>query len=296
MTALRTILAREESARRFPLFVSTLLLLVAAGCTQTDVPGTVIARVNESVLTMEQVRANSDPARTLTQNEVRQYANRWVVNELLFQEARARGYDESEQLLAKVREAQKQLTIADLLEREVYSLAESSIQPSEIATYYQAHAAEFVLQEDVARLSVAIFAELEPANRFRSSALGESGWEAGIAAAAADQSNGLISYADSTFYTASSLYPPELWKVANALGMLEVSFPVKTSVGFVVMRSLGQFKVGGAAPISFVEPQIRSRLAMERRQERYQQYIQSLRAKHAVQMMVAVQDTLSGER
>lgn len=291
-----TIPGREESARRFPLFIFSLLLLAAAGCTQTEVPGTVIARVNESVLTMEQVRANSDPSRALTQNEVRQYANRWVVNELLFQEARSRGYDESEQLLAKVREAQKQLTIADLLEREVYSVAEGSIQQSEIATYYQAHAAEFVLREDIARLSVAIFAEMEPANRFRASVLGGTGWDAGVSAAAGEPVNGLISYTDSMFYTASSLYPPELWKVATALGMLEVSFPVKTSVGYVVMRSLGQFKTGGGAPLSYVEQQIRSRLAMERRQERYQQYIQSLRAKHAVQMMVAAQDTLSGER
>ncbi|NUN68659.1 MAG: peptidyl-prolyl cis-trans isomerase [Bacteroidetes bacterium] len=273
-----------------------MLWLFAAGCTQTEPAGTVVARVNESVLTMEQVRADSDPSRPLSQNEVRQYANRWVVNELLFQEAASRGYDESEQLLAKVREAKKQLTIAELLEREVYSVAENAIQPSRIATYYQAHAAEFVLQEDIVRLSVAVFAEMEPANRFRASVLGGTGWDAGVAAAAGDQANGLISYTDSTFYSSSSLYPPELWKVAGALGMLEVSFPVKTSVGYVVMRSLGQFRSGAAAPIAYVEPQIRGRLVMELRQERYQQYIQSLRAKHSVQMMVAVQDTLSGER
>jgi hypothetical protein len=45
-----------------------------------------------------------------------------------------------------------------------------------------------------------------------------------------------------------------------------------------------------------VEAQIRSRLIMERRQLRYQQYLQSLRSKHTVQMMTAVQDSSAGEK
>jgi hypothetical protein len=287
---------REESVPRFPLFFLAALLLTSFGCTKTEESGTVIARVNDKVLTMETIRANSEPSQMLSQSEIQQYANRWVVNELLFQEAQQRGYDESETIRNKVEDARKQLTIADLLEKEVYSVAENSIRQSEIASHFQSHTAEFMLQENIVRLSVAIFSEIEPANQFRTSALGENGWDASIGQFGADAGKGLISYADSAFYAQSSLYPPELWKVAGALGMLEVSFPVKTSVGYVVMRSLGQFKSGTNAPLAYVEPQIRSRLTMEQRQQRYQQYIQSLRAKHAVQMMVAVQDSLSGER
>jgi hypothetical protein len=81
--------------------------------------------------------------------------------------------------------------------------------------------------------------------------------------------------------------------VAAALGMLEVSFPVKTSVGFVVLRSLGQFKSGAVSPLQFVEAEIRTRLAMELRQQRYQQFIQTLRNKYTVELMVATQDSLA---
>lgn len=287
---------QEESVPRFPLFFLLFLLLFTAGCTTTEENGTVVARVNDRALTLESIRANSDPSQQLTQSEIQQYANRWVINELLFQEAQQRGYDESEQIRAKVEDALKQLTIADLLEKEVYSVAESAVRQNEIASYFQSHYTEFILQENIARLSVAIFSEIDPANQFRTAALGPQGWNASVELFGTDPAKGMIAYNDSTYYTQSSLYPPELWKVAGALGMLEVSFPVKTSVGFVVIQSLGQYKSGSNAPLAFVEPQIRSRLAMQLRQQRYQQYIQSLRTKHAVQMMVAAEDSLSGEQ
>lgn len=287
---------QEESGTRFPPFLFVLLLLAASGCSKPEENGTVVARVNDRTLTMQQIRANVDPGHALTESDIRQYANRWVVSELLYQEAQQRGYDGSEEVTAKVAEARKQLTIAELLERDVYGGIGNDIPPSDIATYYQSHTAEFLLAETVTRLSVAVFAGMEAANRFRTAALGENGWEASVRLFGSDTSGMLVSYTDSAFYSQSSLYPPELWKVAGALGMMEVSFPVKTSVGYVVLRSLGEFKSGGTAPLAYVQEQIRGRLTMERRQQRYQQYIQDLRAKHAVQMMTAVLDSSSGER
>jgi hypothetical protein len=59
------------------------------------------------------------------------------------------------------------------------------------------------------------------------------------------------------------------------------------------MRSLGQFKSGTPSPLQYVESEIRARLAMELRQQRYQQFIQTLRNKYAVQLMVAAQDSLA---
>ncbi|MFA6457121.1 MAG: peptidyl-prolyl cis-trans isomerase [Bacteroidota bacterium] len=287
---------KEESAIRFPLFFFISLLIAAAGCTQTEENGSVVARVNDKVLTMESIRKHIDPSQQLTQSEIQQYANRWVINELLFQEAQQRGYDGSEQIKEKMEEALKQLTIADLLEKEVYSMADGSIQQSEIATYFQEHGAEFTLQENIIRLSMVVFRDLEPANQFRTAALGVDGWHKSLERFGDDMSKGVLSATDSSFYPQSSLYPPELWKVATAMGIQEVSFPVKTSVGYVVIRSLGQFKSGTSSPLAYVEQQIRSRLIMERRQLRYQQYLQSLRSKHSVQIMTAVQDSLTSER
>lgn len=287
---------KKESARRFPFFFFLITSAWIAGCTPTEKNGDVVARVNNSVLTMEMVQNAAGPDRTLTGSEIQQYANRWVVNEMLFQEALQRGFDESDHVRQTMEEALKQLSIAELLDKQVYQMADQSIQQNDISSYFQSHIAEFTLRENITRLSIAIFRSIEPANQFRISVLRDLDWSSRVRRMQSDTSSGLISSTDSVYYSQSSLYPPELWKVAGALGMQEVSFPVRTSVGFVVMRSLGQFKSGSTSPLSYVEDQIRNRLIMEQRQQRYQQYLQDLRSKHTVQMMITADDSLSTER
>jgi hypothetical protein len=282
---------KESAAMRFPFFFLLLLALLFSSCTHEQQDTRVVARVDDQVLTMDAIRSQVDSTRILLPADLQQIVNRWITSELLYQEARQRGYDASDEIQRKVAEARKQLSIASLLEKEVYSLAESSVQQNEIAKYFQEHQADYILKEDLARLSLAIFHAQDAANQFRAAALSSSGWDESVAQFRNDEIRGLLSVTDSVFYTPSSLYPPELWKVASALGMEEVSFPIKTSVGYIVIRSLGKFKKGTLTPLMAVEEDIRRRLAMERRQELYQNFIQQLRNKHTVQFMISAADS-----
>lgn len=282
----------EESVLRFPLFFFCITLLAASGCTEQQSAGTPVAKVNDRILTVEMIRGNAGTAsQTLTQNDIQQYAKRWVTSELLYQEAQLRGLENSETIRQKVNEAQRQLSIAELLEQEVYTAAMNEILREDVAAYFQEHSEEFTLRETLIRLSVVIFNQFEPANEFRTAVLSGGDWNGTIDSYRNDAAKGLMSTTDSIFYNRSSLYPQELWKVAGALGMSEISFPIKTSVGHIVLRSLGQFKEGTVAPLQYVEVEIRNRLAMERRQKRYQQFLQELRAKHSVTLMFAGSDT-----
>ncbi|KAB2923248.1 MAG: hypothetical protein F9K22_09480 [Bacteroidetes bacterium] len=271
--------------------VPLLLLLLLAGCTEPAPQGEVVARVNTTVLTTEMVRESAGPGRVLTDDEVRQYANRWITSQLLYEEAKARGYDETEGIRRKVEEARRQLAVAELLEREVYAAAEGSVSTTDVAMYYQQHTDEYLLKEDLVRLSVIIFRSSDAATRFRASALGGTGWDESVSRVRADPDAGVLSHSDSLFFTPASLYPPELWKVASILGMFEVSFPVNTSAGYVVMRSLGQYKKGSLSPIQYIADDIRHRLAMERRQQRYAEFLQGVRRKHTVQYQYSTPDT-----
>ncbi len=277
---------------RFPFFF-LFGALIAWSCSDSPQHGRVIASVDDQILTMEMVQSLANPDQTLTNAEVHQIVNRWVTSEMLYQEARRRGYDASESIQQKVADARKQLSIAELLEQEVYSLAENSVSSQEIAQYFKDHTDDYVLKEDMVRLSIAIFNQNENATQFRASALSTIGWNKSISELRGDGTRGLLSFSDSVFFLQSALYPPELWKVASILGMEEVSFPIKTSIGYVVMQSLGQFKQGTIKPLSSVDGEIRNRLAMERRQELYQNFIQQLRNKHSVQLMISSTDSTS---
>lgn len=286
---------KESACGRFPFFFLLLAITAFAGCEQSPPAGRAVARVNNSVLTMEMIREQVDTGRVLNETDIRQFVNRWITNELLYQESQQKGIENTDAIERKVAEARKQLSIAELLEQEVYAAAEKSIQNSEVAAYYQEHSDEYLLSDDLVRLSVIIFNTNAAASRFRSSALGEIGWDESVRIFREDAAGGVASYSDSLFFTQPSLYPPELWKVATALGMFEVSFPVNTSIGYVVMRSLGQYKKGTLSPIHYVQNDIRHRLTMERRQQRYQEYIQRLRTKHSVQYMYTAADSSAQE-
>jgi hypothetical protein len=282
---------KESAVMCFPFFFLFTAALVISACRQEQPDSRVVARVDDQVLTMDAIRSQFDSTRTLSPSDLQQFVNRWITSELLYQEAKQRGYDVSDDIRQKVAEAQKQLSISALLEKEVFSYAENSVQQNDIAKYFQEHQSDYVLKEDLARLSLAIFHAQDAANQFRASALSSTGWNESVIQFRNDEIRGLLSVSDSVFYTPSTLYPPELWKVATALGMEEVSFPVKTSVGYIVIRSLGQFKKGSLTPLMAVEGEIRRRLAMERRQELYQTFIQRLRNKHTVQFMVSTADS-----
>lgn len=277
--------------QRFPFFFLGVSCVIMFGCGEQRPNGRVVARVNDQVLTLEMIEAQSDTSRKPSSDELRQYVNRWVTNELLFQEALQKGYDASDEIRTKVKEAHKQLSIAELLEKEVYDLAEKSITSSDVMAYYQSHIGEFTVNDDLVRLSIAVFNRNDVATQFRAIALGPQGWQEAVAAFRSDVTKGMISYSDSLFFTQSTLYPSELWKVASILGQYEVSFPVKTSAGFFVIRLLGQHKRGTTAPLPYVEGEIHQRLAMERRREKYQEFIQQLRTKHTVQFMLSQSDS-----
>jgi parvulin-like peptidyl-prolyl isomerase len=266
-------------------------LLFFAGCVQQQAPQNIVARLNDQTLTLEMIRAQMDSSQQLTQEIIQQYANRWITNELLFQEARQRGLDISDDVQKKLSEARKQLAVAALLEKEVYEKTANELRSDEIAAYYQSHLEEFTLKENLVWISTAVFAELKPANDFRASALGNTGWNESVKTVASDVSKGLIAFSDSLFFTSSTLYPPELWKVATALGKFEVSFPVKTSAGYFVMRSLGLFPSGSSAPLAKVSESIRQRIAMERRRQRYNDFVESLRKRSSIQMYFSSSDS-----
>lgn len=254
-----------------------------------------MAKVDDQPLTLEMVRGMVDTTRGISETQVKVLAEQWIVSELLYQEARKRGLDNSDDVVKKVEDARRQLTIAALLDREVLTGTSAGLGAVEIERYYNNHKEEWRLPGTVRRLSFAVFADLDDAKEFRSGAIEGRGWVESLKKFR--NSNKLISSTDSMFYTSAELYPAELWKVAQSLGVDEVSFPVKTSAGYFVLILLGEYPEGTAAPLAYVEDEIRNRLLIDQRQKRYVEFIEQLRRQHTVQInlsgVAAGNDTVS---
>ncbi len=291
------IFAKRENGyalSRFIFLGSIAICCLVASCTQQPQQAQEIARVNNSVLTKKMITAQNDSTQILSATQQRLFAQRWITSELLYQEAKRVGLDQSEAVQKNIAEAQKQLVIAALLEREVFGESPSTLPTALVQTYFSSHREEFILPGTVMWISSVVFSERDAAAEFRSSVLDGKNWDVVLESYKANPalSNNIVSISDSLFYTETQLFPAELWKVATALGLFEVSFPVKTSAGYFVLRSLGHFKKGKTPPMRFVEATIRERLSMEQRQQRYAEFVEQLRKKNVVQLFLSEKDSL----
>ncbi|MGE5314970.1 MAG: peptidyl-prolyl cis-trans isomerase [Acidobacteriota bacterium] len=281
------------------MFFGTRLAVASAGvcafflasCTKPAPDARELARVNDRPLTREMIEARSEHPAELTEAQIQMYASRWVVSELLYQEAKRQGLDQSEAVRRSLEDAEKQLAVAALLEKEVISIAPEAVPAERVQAYYEKHQDEFSAHEPTVWLQTAVFRDRRSGERFRDLALSDAGWASAVSTLKAE---GKLSVAaDSMLHTQSTLYPNELWRVASAMRTHDVSFPVKTSGGFFVMRLLGSLKRGETMPLPVVEPKIRERLSVELRQEKYNELVESLRKKNNVQLFVTGGDSLS---
>jgi peptidyl-prolyl cis-trans isomerase C len=262
--------------------LSALLLTATAGCSKTESDKTPVARLDNQMLALEEIRAHIDTSREPSQAQIQQYIQRWLTEESLYREAVERGLDRTDEMNQKVEDVRRQLTINALLEKEVYSQQTSNFSLQDIRKYYETNIKEFNLVHDVALVSYALFKNRDAATEFRNTVLKGTSWSTAI-----DQNASSISMrVDSSYQTQATLIPAELWRVASNATSRELSFPINTDNGYYVLVLWKFMKQRETADLLFVEQEIRGRLTIEQRRKLFDRLVQTLRAKHAIEVFV----------
>jgi peptidyl-prolyl cis-trans isomerase C len=274
--------------RQTKVFALLLLLLWFPGCRKTEPSATLVARLDNRTLTLEEVRGQLDSSRSISPAELNEYVQRWVTNEMLYDEAVRRGLDQKESVRARMDEVRRQLAINALLNDEVYTKRSMDISPREIAQYYGNHGSEFRLTADVALLSFVLFRDRDAANNFRASVLRGATWRDALEQWLADpkQPTTMLAHVDSAYRTQNTLLPVELWRVASASTKGEPSFPIRTNEGYYVLIVWKLSRQGQVADLPYVDREIKGRLVIDRRQRLLNDLIKNLRARHSVEILV----------
>lgn len=264
-------------------------LVLLAGCGGKTGSQQPVARLDGQALTLDEVIARLDSTRGMTQAQVAEYARRWVNDEMLYREAVRRGLDDDETIRTQLENTRRQLAINALLQQEVFTRQSLEATPEEIAQYYTVHLKEFALSTDVALLSYVLFRDRDAANAFRANVLKGTPWSEAFRQTLADpqQASFVAGRIDSAYYTASTLLPMELWRVAAAATKPEPSFPIHTNEGFYILSLWKMARQGQAADREYVEREIRARLAVERRRNAYNALVENLRSKHTIEVLVS---------
>jgi hypothetical protein len=280
--------SRSRKAIPSRLAIGILLGLLLFGCEPRERPTTPVARVDDEVLTLEEIYARFDSARGISEAQVYAYIQRWIVNELLYREAVRRGFDRSEDLALRLQDIRRQLTITEMLETGIYQDNDVTSSSNDIAQYFEAHREEFALAQDVALLSYVVFSDRSAANALRTMVVRRTPWNEAVQQIVSDPQRGMtiISVVDSIFHTQATLIPANLWRAVVGTPVGTPSFPIRTDDGYFVLMTWKLGRKGETADLLYIEPEIRGRLAIERRQQRMEELVENLREQHAVEILI----------
>ncbi len=265
-----------------------ILTVLSVACRRQPSANPAVARFDNKTLTAEDIHVRFDSSRGVTQAQMQQYVQRWLKDELVYREALTRGYGGSKDINDRLADIRRQLVINEFLDKEVYNDQSASSTPEEVQTYYDSHKNEFVLRTDVALISYVVFSDRDVANKFRNTVLRGTTWDVatGNLLHEAAQAAKVLTKGDSLYHTQASLLPAELWRVASSSPPRQPSFPISTTEGYYVLMVWQFGKQGQPADLHYVEGEIKSRLAIERRSHLYDSLVENLRASHSVEILV----------
>lgn len=250
----------------------------------------IVARVGDGTLTLEEAKAHIDTSRSPVAGELEKYVSHWVNAELVYQEARRQGIESSDQFIRQVQDVRKQLASEEFLNRMIYA-GSDTVGEQGLRAFHSQHASEFQVHQDMIKANVLIMKSRELASRFAATVSQGMQWKIAVDYILRDSvlSPGILLVATEKYYTQQTLFTPELWKVASALGPNEVSFPLKAPGGYFVLQSLAKIRQGSIADFDLARDEIRQRLLMEKRRQRYEELLGTLRARYNVQIVLPSQ-------
>ncbi|MFH0991318.1 MAG: peptidylprolyl isomerase [bacterium] len=268
--------------------ISLILLVLLCGCGSQKDEQAAVARIDGQTLTLADVKAELDSTRGITRAQMQEYVQRWMNNEILYREALRRGIDKSEQIAKRVEESRRQLIISALLEEEIYNEKTSTTTPQEVSDYFTAHRNEFTLTQDIVLVSYVLFTDRDASNSFRNTILTGSTWHQAMESfiKTSGQARFIAGHVDSVYFNQYTLLPVELWRMATNMRVGEPSFPVKTNDGYFILMVWKIVRQGQPADENYAAPEIRNRLAMQRRQRLLNAMMENLRSQHSIQILL----------
>ena len=94
----------------------------------------------------------------------------------------------------------------------------------------------------------------------------------------------IVSSTPERWYTRATVYPPELWKVAGPLSPGEVSFPLKTDEGYMVLQYVALAPAGKTNEFDLVREDALNRVLIENRRARLDSLLGTVRQRYGVEM------------
>ncbi len=268
------------------LLMAVLVLFSCSGGTQDAGQDYVVARVGDATLTRREAgRLQIEAKRgSLVFPKVEDVVETWVLDQLVFQEARRQGIDEEEEIAWMLERQVISILRAELLKREVLDRL-LPVTEAQAVEFYERHREDFraveplvwiwIIERDDEGSALRILERLEPdGSDFRAEA---QLWSLGVA-----QPRG-----GDRGYLGQSRLKPELWAVCQAIPLERVSSVIPFYQGNNLLYAI-VFVKDRIGPGEYQKPEgvgfdlLNERAAAERYREALKSYMDGLRERTTV--------------
>ncbi len=262
------------------LLIACVVLLFVISCKKQNENERVIARVGKATLTLTDliedipVQIRHD----LSDVEIRELVLQWINNEVLYQEADKRGFDERPDLQKQVERLRKELLVSKLIETAIGN--NISVSEDEIKTYYENNKDSFILEEDMVKAYHALFKTTKAANVFRRRLANGEKFPEIIKAVFGDSLK--IDDWDWGYFVRGDVIP-EIANVVFNVRPGRFTRAIKSNYGYHVLFVLDKLKKGDERKLETVKEEIRLKLTTKKKREKYQRFLLQTKSKFKIQ-------------
>ena len=261
------------------LYVTIVTVCIGIFCSQKPA-SPVIARVGKSVLTVDDFNNSIPPEYSdqLTLEQNINYVRQWIDTELLFQEAMRKKIDREPQIRDRLNKMKKDLLAAEMMSRNSVMEKSATIDEKAIHDYYELNKEKFIRERDVAKYLEIVVTDSRTAWYISKNATTDN-----FLTLAAEYSQQPYPESINVPYSALDDVQPEIRQAIIATPVDATSAPVKSDLGYHIIRVIDKLEKGGICKEDEIWEDIVNQLTAKSQKENVEQLISDLRLKTNVE-------------
>jgi hypothetical protein len=246
--------------------------------------GTVIARVGDAALTLEELQASipHEYSGVITQEQNIAYVRQWINTELLYQEALRLKVDQNPEIVARFEKMKKDLLSAEIINRGSANSG-AAVGEEAIREYYENNREQFVRETAVARYEDMVVNDINLAWELRRTATHETFRDIAKANPAIQFVGDLNG---STPYVSLDAVPPVVRNAIAGANVPSITGPYRSDEGFHILRLINKFDKGTIATMDEVRDEIVARLSSQAHKDETERMIEDIRSRADVEFNI----------
>jgi EpsD family peptidyl-prolyl cis-trans isomerase len=254
------------------------LLLPLLGCSKKQ-EGAPIVTIDGEKVTLQQFNTELDKIpmnmkmAVASQSGKKEFLDKLIVRKLLVKEAKKAGIEKDKEFLNQLDELRETLIIQSLLKKKIP--AETKSSDEELQKFYDANKEQFKRDKEVRARQIVVNSEAEAKEIQNKIAKGEDFAE--LAKRFSIDPSAKNSGGDTGYFPVNRLIPELREAVMKLSKVGQVSTPVKTKQGYLVIMKLEGAREGGIVPFEEVKDFIKQKLSQDKQAEALKSYIEGLK-------------------